>query len=52
VQKHLEWARSQPWVANTRIDILTTISMFPEKQAELLASRIGTDGLSRKALNR
>jgi DNA-binding Lrp family transcriptional regulator len=37
VQGYLEWARSQPWIANARVDILTRIMMFPEKQIELLA---------------
>jgi len=52
VQKCLEWARSQSWIANARIDILTRILMFPEKQAELLASRNETASISKKALNR
>ena len=52
VQKCLEWARSQPSIANPRIDILTRILMFPEKQAELLASRSETGLPSKKTLNR
>ena len=51
VQKCLEWARSQSWAANARVDILTRIMMFPEKQAELLASRSETESLSKKAIS-
>jgi len=51
VQKCLEWARSQPSIANARVDILTRILMFPEKQAELLASRNETASISKRALN-
>lgn len=39
VEKCLEWTRSQPWVANARVDIVTRMVMYPEKQSELLASR-------------
>jgi DNA-binding Lrp family transcriptional regulator len=52
VQECLEWARSQSGIANARIDILTKILMFPEKQAELLASRSEPASLSRKTSNR
>jgi DNA-binding Lrp family transcriptional regulator len=38
VQKALEWARLQPYLANARIDIITRMLMFPEKQTELLMS--------------
>ncbi|MGH9919400.1 MAG: winged helix-turn-helix transcriptional regulator [Nitrososphaerales archaeon] len=46
VQECLEWARSQSWLANARVDILTKIMMFPEKQAELLGSRSDAASLS------
>jgi hypothetical protein len=48
VQKCLEWARSQSGIANARVDILTRIMMFPEKQNELLASTNETESLSKK----
>jgi DNA-binding Lrp family transcriptional regulator len=48
VQKCLEWASSQAWFANARVDILTRITMFPEKQTELLTSRNEAASLSEK----
>jgi DNA-binding Lrp family transcriptional regulator len=51
VQKCLEWAMSQPWVANARVDIVTRTMMFPEKQTELLAARNETASSSRKTIH-
>jgi DNA-binding Lrp family transcriptional regulator len=50
VQKCLEWASSQPWFANARVDILTKIMMFPEKQTELLTSGNEAASLSKKTV--
>jgi DNA-binding Lrp family transcriptional regulator len=36
VPKILEWARSQPGIASSRVDIATETFMFPEKLIELL----------------
>jgi DNA-binding Lrp family transcriptional regulator len=47
VRKCLEWARRNPCVANARVDIITRMLMFPEKQTELLASRSETLSLSK-----
>jgi hypothetical protein len=51
VQRCLEWAVSQSWVASARVDIVTRTSMFPEKQTELLASRNETASLSKETLH-
>ena len=39
VPKFLEWAKSQPGIANARVDIATETFMFPEKLIELLEIR-------------
>lgn len=49
VEKCLEWTLSQPWVANARVDILTKISTFPEKQTDLLVSSDET-GLTKQSV--
>jgi len=36
VPKILEWAKSQPGIASSRVDIATETFMFPEKLIELL----------------
>jgi DNA-binding CsgD family transcriptional regulator len=50
VQNCLEWAKSQSWIVNARVDILTRIMMFPEKQLELLTSRNETS-LSKQTIH-
>jgi DNA-binding Lrp family transcriptional regulator len=50
VQKCLEWASSQSWFANARVDILTRTMMFPEKQTELLTARNEAASISKKLI--
>jgi len=39
VQNCLEWAKAQPGIATSRVDIMTRTMMFPEKLTELLELR-------------
>ena len=49
VQDCLDWAKSQPGVATSRVDILTRTMMFPEKLTELLSLRNEKAAIQSKA---
>jgi len=49
VQNCLEWAKAQPGIATSRVDILTRTMMFPEKLTELLEIRNERAAIQTKA---